>query len=142
MRSKSSRYVDLLGAVTPAAPAVTKALVAPKPVAKEHQMAAVFKERVLPGVVAGAVGAYFFKKHRVLGALGGLAVGSTAYPIVKDEDRTRNLCYLAAAGAGVAGSLYAQKHKTIKMLGKARPAVGYVVPAVVVSAVANHMLKK
>jgi hypothetical protein len=65
-----------------------------------------------PGVVAGAAGALSWKSHRVLGFLGGHAIGSNVYPMFRgnEQERKSAMCRLGVEGAGIAGALVWKKH--------------------------------
>ena len=66
-----------------------------------------------PGLVGLGVGAYAFKKHWVLGALGGHAIGSNIMPILKGgEERTDAFCRLTVDGAAIAGALWMQEDES------------------------------
>lgn len=63
----------------------------------------------LPGLVAGGIGYATWKKHRVLGFLGGHALGSVAGDIYHGNMR-EGLCDLGVEVAGIAGALKWKKH--------------------------------
>lgn len=66
---------------------------------------------IVPGVAGGAVGAFMWKKHRVLGFLAGHAVGANALGIVRGGVERRDaLCQLGVEGAGVIGALKFRRH--------------------------------
>lgn len=71
----------------------------------------------IPGLAGGAVGAYMWKRHRVLGFLAGHAVGSNATKLYKG-DRKSALCDLAVEGAAILGALNYKKLPLIKHLSK------------------------
>lgn len=79
-----------------------------------------------PGVLGAAVGYKMVKRHRVLGALGGLAVGAAAIPLVKGggDNRTRALAMLGVAAAGTAGSLLLKKHNVLGYVGGTALGIG------------------
>lgn len=80
-----------------------------------------------PGVVGAVVGYKFGpKKHPVLGALGGLALGAAAMPLVKGggDSRTRALAMVGVTAAGIAGSLAAKKHPILGYVGGTALGVG------------------
>jgi hypothetical protein len=79
-----------------------------------------------PGVVGAVVGAKLAENHPVLGALGGLAVGAAAMPLVKGggDSRTRALAMVGVTGAGIAGSLMVKKHPILGYVGGSALAVG------------------
>lgn len=129
-----SRYVDMLGAVSPSARTGKRAydiLAAltppPKPeattaLARPESAATTVKRRLselAPGMIGGAAGATLWSDHRVLGFLLGLAIGDSAADI-KRGDTKKAACELGVAVAGIAGSLWAHKHL------KWHPALGWV----------------
>lgn len=83
-----------------------------------HSLGSIVKE-VIPGVIGGALGALVFKKHRVLGLLGGHALGSTAYQLYRNDgdDREIALYRLGIEGAGIAGALAFKKHRALGWIG-------------------------
>lgn len=80
----------------------------------------------VPGVLGAAVGYKMVKRHPVLGALGGLAVGAAAIPLVKGggDNRTRAMAMLGVAAAGTAGSLLLKKHKVLGYVGGTALGIG------------------
>lgn len=80
---------------------------------------------LVPGLLLGGAGYFFWKKHRVLGLIGGLAVGSSAYPAATGKIPTA-LATVAVTGAGIGLSLKWKRH----------PALGYIGGAVGASAIA------
>jgi hypothetical protein len=123
------RYVDLLGAAAAVAapttaPAADVALATVHPVKaltpaeKEKLKAELIKfatHSVVPGLATGVLGAVFWKKHRVLGFLGGSAVGTSAYTLATGNKilgygRARAVANLGMVGASVGGSLIWKKH--------------------------------
>jgi hypothetical protein len=73
---------------------------------------------LVPGVIGAGVGALVWKDHRLLGALAGHAVASTAVPIWRGgAERKRGLCQLGIEGAGVVGALLWEKHPVVGWLG-------------------------
>lgn len=111
-----NRLTRLLGdAPSAVAQTVTPAsvkTVAKAPSLKLEVLHQPLKTSIAPGVVAGAVGAYGWEKHRVLGFFAGEAVGANAYSVVKGSstERRNALCNVASTGAAVAGSLAWKKH--------------------------------
>lgn len=70
------------------------------------------------GTVAGAgVGAYFVKKHRVLGAIAGASVGRNAPALLNAAERKDALINMAITAAGIAGSIMLPKHKVLGFVG-------------------------
>jgi hypothetical protein len=63
----------------------------------------------LPGLVGGGVGYAMWKKHPVLGFLGGHALGQVAGDIYRGDVRG-GLCNLGVEAAGIAGALKWKKH--------------------------------
>jgi hypothetical protein len=98
------QVADIVAAMAPPSPGST-ALVPTGPQSSTKSKALA----ILPGAGGAVVGAYWWKKHRVLGALVGHALGSNAKPLY-DGDRKHALCQMGAEGAAVAGSLYWKKH--------------------------------
>lgn len=82
-----------------------------------------------PGLAGGGAGALAWKKHRVLGFLGGHALGSNVYPIFRGsaQERKSALCRLGIEGSGVAGALMLKK--------KMHPVLGWLVGIVAGTAV-------
>ncbi len=67
------------------------------------------------GAAAGFVG---WKKHRVLGLIGGAVLGTNLPAAVRGPAERRDaLCNMALAGAGVLGSLYFKRHRVIGFVG-------------------------
>jgi len=120
-------YMEVLGTVTPAAGGAKRvrdivAALAPPvrtggpaalvrtdagskaPTVKDAAVA------VVPGVLGGAVGAYAWKNHRILGFLVGHAVASTVHPLVTGKKRKEAMFQLGVEGAGIAGALAWKKH--------------------------------
>lgn len=77
-------------------------------------------KKFAPHAVGLAAGAFFWKKHRILGALAGHALVNSAYEYYKG-DKKKAMCDLAVEGAGVAGALY---HKKLPLAGKS-PVIGW-----------------
>lgn len=90
--------MSLIGVVSPAA--VT--------IAQPEKSDPALVKTLVPGVIAGVVGASLWEKHRVLGFLTGDAIGLNAYRLYrgKGDDRTRAATNLVASGAGIAGALF------------------------------------
>jgi hypothetical protein len=63
----------------------------------------------VPGLAGGAVGYYSWKKHPVLGFLGGHAVGTVASKMYRGETREA-LCDLGVEAAAIAGALKWKRH--------------------------------
>lgn len=101
--SLKNSAIQIFGAAT-AAPATLA-----KSTTQSVSLVRPVKTSLLPGVVAAGVGYWHFKKHPLLGALGGYTVGSNVYDLWKG-DRTEALGSVGVAGAGIAGSLYWKKH--------------------------------
>jgi len=64
---------------------------------------------LVPAVALGVVGALVWKQHRVLGALGGFAVGGSVYPIAKGQ-YVRGVEGLVPTAVGIGLSLKWKKH--------------------------------
>jgi hypothetical protein len=122
------KYVEVFGAVSPSAGAVSRAgdivaALAPPPatshamVPASHTVGATVKSLV-PGAVGAAIGAFAWKKHPVLGLVMGFAVGDNAMELWKG-DRTKAVCKLAVEGAGVVGALKFKKHPVLGFIGGA-----------------------
>ena len=63
------------------------------------------------GAAVGAVaGAVFWKKHRILGAIGGAMVGASAPALMNANERETAIYNLGHAGAAVGGSLLWKQH--------------------------------
>lgn len=137
---KMRKYTTMLGEMAAAvAPATTAALAPAKTnasLATHPTMLAMNKEKFqkqgIPALIAAAVAYYYFKKHRVLAAIAGAAVGYTAMPLVKGEDRKENLELLGEAALATAGAMYYKK----------RPAIGWVAGAVAGGAAIAYANKK
>ena len=115
--SPMATIMDVLGAAAtatvPAQPAFKKAL-SQRTLDSETVMYS-----MIPGLVAAGAGAFLWKKHRVLGALGGFALGAAVSPVAKDEDRTKVLCGVGATGLGIFASLKWKKHPVLGYIGGA-----------------------
>ena len=68
------------------------------------------------GAIGAVAGAYLWDRHRVLGALGGFALGRNV-PALFGGDRRLALCNLAVVGAAVAASIYVPGHPVLALLG-------------------------
>jgi hypothetical protein len=73
--------------------------------------------RLVPAVIGGIFGGVFWKQHRVLGVLGGIAAGGAIYPIAKGEAGTV-VRDIVPTAAGIYGSLKWRAH----------PAWGFILP--------------
>lgn len=135
-------YMTVLGAASPTAKSakdILEALVPPKRVeapvvegesAPPAKPEVALSERVThlavdlaPGVIGGAVGAYAWKQHRVLGFLAGHAVAANALPILRNRDGERKdaIHMLGVESSGVVGALV---HKRSPALGWVLGTVG------------------
>jgi len=97
----------------------------PAPAAQKRSIGKMLLE-LAPGVVGAVIGYNVAGKHPVLGALGGLAVGAAAMPLVKGggDARTHALAMVGVTGAGIAGSLMAKKHPILGYAGGTALGVG------------------
>lgn len=66
--------------------------------------------------VGAAAGAYFWKRHRVLGGLAGGVIGANGPALLEAHSRRDALCNIGQVGSGVIGS----------KLMKRRPVVGFI----------------
>ncbi len=106
------RAGTLVAAMTP--PAKKDVGTPPAPSAKTTMKLAT---TMVPGLAVGGVGAYMWKKHRVLGFLAGHALGSNAKGVWDGgSDRRKALGSLAVEGAGVGGALMWKKHPVLGFL--------------------------
>jgi hypothetical protein len=129
-----SRYTKMLGGVSPSTSAgkraadIVAALAPPPRDGAPDALARLEREQqpalnasamsLLPWVGGGAVGAYLWKDHRVLGFLAGGALASTVGPIYKGgPERRRALARLGIDAAGILGSLKFQKHPILGWIG-------------------------
>lgn len=87
-----------------------------------------------PGAIGAVAGLYLWKKHRVLGAVAGHAVGSNAMDLVKG-DRRHAVGQLLVEGGAVMGSLKYGKRPVLGFVGGA--VVGAVVSAFVPGTAVN-----
>lgn len=148
------KYGDMLGAISPSAMGVrhaadvVAALTPPTrsgtEIAKADEPTPSVSRSVLalvPGVLGAGVGALTWKKHRVLGAVAGHAVASTALPIIRGgADRKRALCQLGVEGAAVVGSLMWEEHPILGFC--AGLLTGAAASALVPGSAANDMWRK
>lgn len=148
------KYGDMLGAISPSASGVAHAadvVAALTPPARTGTEIAKSDEptpsvsrsvmALVPGVLGAGVGALTWKGHRVLGAVSGHAIASTALPIIRGgADRKRALCQLGVEGAAVAGSLMWEEHPFAGFFGGL--VAGAVVSAFVPGSPANELYKK
>lgn len=81
---------------------------------------------VLPGVGAAVVGGFLWKKHRTLGVLAGVTLGSNAYDLARG-DRREALCNVGVGAAAIGSSLAWKKH----------PIFGWILGSLAASAVAS-----
>jgi hypothetical protein len=130
-------YVRILGDISPTARGANRAadivaaLAPPKAknaLVPAGQQAPTFKKAamaIVPGVVGAVAGAMLWKRHRILGAVAGHAVVSTAMPIYHGGDgRVRALWQLGIEGAGIASSLHFKRHPFLGWLGGTVGAAG------------------
>lgn len=103
------RAADIFAALAPPAAGPHKALVKTEP---PHESVTEIAKDLAPGIGVAAAGAYAWKKHRVLGALLGHAVGSNAYKFYKG-DKTHAWTQLAVEVVGVLGALKWKKHPVL-----------------------------
>jgi hypothetical protein len=121
------KYVEVFGGVSPSASVVSRAgdivaALAPPSgtqamVPASHSVGATVKTLV-PGAVGAVAGVMLWKKHPVLGAIMGFAVGDNAMELWKG-DRMKAACKLAVEGAGVVGALKYKKHPVLGFIGGA-----------------------
>lgn len=71
-------------------------------------------------VGSAAAGAYLYKKHRVLGLIGGASLGRNVPALLNASERGYAIRNLGSTGLGIGGSLYMKKHPVLGfLLGKA-----------------------
>jgi|SRR6185369_16835752 len=98
---------EVIGAMSPVQPAAATAIVKSPSTSGDTKLVT---HVLLPAVAAAALGAFFCKKHRILGAIGGAAIGGGAYPISQGGDaRSTAFWRLGAVGAGTLLALRARK---------------------------------
>ena len=110
-----NRVANIVSALTP--PSIN-GVAAAKPAPSVMEKVKPF----VPGAAGAAVGAYVWKKHRILGVLAGHAVANSAFEFYQGK-RKEAVCDLVVEGAGVLGSLY---NKKIPFVKKGGPIAGYV----------------
>lgn len=115
--NRTTRLQHLVGAVSQAVPAVPVSSAIVETAKQKPGAMAMLTHEVLPGLAVGGLGAFLWKRHRVLGFFAGTAVGMNAYPLVKGESRVSHLCNVGVAAAGVGTSLYWKKHPVLGYLG-------------------------
>jgi hypothetical protein len=106
----ASRIAGVAAALAPPPPPTPGAAMVP--VAPQHQTESIgeFAWSVAPSVAGGAVGAYAWRRHRVLGFLAGSAVVSNASGLYSGGDaRTHALHRLGIEGAGIVGALQSKR---------------------------------
>lgn len=148
-----SKYSDILGSVSPSALGVRRAadvVAALSPPARSDTEIAKNSDApstssavlaLVPGAIGAGFGALAWKRHRVLGAVVGHALATTALPLVRGgADRRRALCQLGVEGAAVAGSLLYDKHPILGFVGGL--AVGAAATAFVPGSPVNTLWKK
>lgn len=70
------------------------------------------------GTFAGlAAGAWYWKKHRVLGGIIGASVGRNVPALLRPAERNAAACNLGATAAAVAAARYFPKHPVLGFLG-------------------------
>ena len=112
-----SRAGDVVAALAPPPPSEggTAAMTKSEPTAPSMSQAVV---GVAPGAFGAVVGALSYRKHWVLGALGGHALAANAMPLWNGGvARKRALYNLAVEGSGIAGALYMKKHPVLGWIG-------------------------
>lgn len=131
------RVADIVAALTPPPSDGTTAIA--KAEAPPSTSRAVLS--IVPGAIGAGAGALLWSRHRVLGAVAGHAVATTAVPILRGgPDRRRALCQLGVEGAAIAGSLLWDEHP---VLGFGLGALGGVVAtAFVPGSAANDLWKR
>lgn len=97
-----SKNVELLGVFSPSMAAVAE----PQPGMPS------LPRMILPGAITGLLGVAVWKKHPLLGFLGGETVGMNAMRLFRGHgvDRAMALSNLAMTGTAIAGSLAWRKH--------------------------------
>lgn len=80
---------------------VAQPLMSPEQIAKYRAQLIQDGPMVLGGAAAGA---YFYKKHRVLGAIGGASLARNAPALLKDDSRREALCNMGQTGAAIYAS--------------------------------------
>lgn len=107
----AQRAADIVAAMTPPSSASSSPVAAaPVPSVKDQLV------NMAPGLAGAAAGAFLWKRHRVLGALGGHAAVQAGYDYYRGHKKEA-ACNLAVEGAGIAGSLYFKKHPVLGWLG-------------------------
>jgi hypothetical protein len=106
--------LEILGAVSPVPPQATQAIVK----SDSQQLAVWTKKSILPGLAVGAVGSFLWKKHPVLGFLGGMVLGGNASSLMQGGGERRNAALtLGAAGVAIYASLKYRKHPALAYVG-------------------------
>jgi len=142
----SRRVADVVAALTPPSPAAGSPAAGPPAhsAPEEHEKLTAGKAAlaIVPGVGGGVLGSYLWKKHRVLGFLGGHAVGSVVYPMIRNHgnDRRKALAQLGVEGMGIGGALAWKKHPVLGWLGGV--IVGSIASTFVPGTSANEEWKK
>jgi hypothetical protein len=133
------KYVSLLGAVsatTDKATTAASAVVPSKSGAMTGPSVTSVAKEMIPWAVGAAGGGYYWKKHRVLGALAGGSVAENAYDLVRgNRTAVQAATSVAATAAGVYGSMKYRKHPVLGFLG------GEVLASVALSLVPGSMQK-
>lgn len=132
------RAADIVAAMTPPANAPAVPAVAPAPQSSMFAKAKGFA----PGLVGAGVGAYAWKKHRILGAVLGHAAACSGLEFYRG-DKKKALCDMAVEGAAVAGALHFKKSPVLGFVGGllAGAAATYFVPGSPVRAQVQKRLK-
>lgn len=109
----AGRAYDIVAALSPPAKPEGDSTALARVVPKEEPHESPWRVALglAPGLVGGAVGAFVWKRHRVLGFLTGHALSSNALPIFHGGmERTEALHRLGIEGAGVGGALLGGAH--------------------------------
>ncbi len=120
-----TKYTSVLGEVSPSAKRVSDIIVALAPpdrtstsLVRGAPKAELSFSALWPGVVGAVAGAVLWKKHPILGLIGGHAVGSNAGALLRGGyERKQALYMVGVEGAAIYGSLKYKRHPILGFLG-------------------------
>lgn len=121
-RKSVARVADVLGADAPAAPTTQLVPVADAPVVSRASAAAFLAKmgnvpRDVPDglqtLAGAAAGAFLWKEHRILGAIGGASLGRNIPALFVGAQRGAALRNLSTTAGGIIGSLLIPVHPAL-----------------------------
>lgn len=117
-----SKYMHVLGEAVPAvrqAQGAANMVVTRKSPLFDPSRLPLTDKDLLFTVVGGVAGFMMFKKHRVLGTLGGVTLGACVEPMMRGQgnDRSDAMYRMAIAGAATMSALHFKHHPALAYMG-------------------------